>query len=78
MAAGAVNRVLLGGYRLKVWVEKRQERAKATERRKQNFLSLLDLRKHLRKKKSSAKIQFTYHIIHPLRVYNSMVFRMFS
>lgn len=46
-AAGTVNWVLLGGYWLEVWVEKRQERAKAKERRKQNFLALLDLGEHL-------------------------------
>lgn len=79
MAAGAVNRVLLGGYRLEVWVEKRQERAKAKERREQKFFSLLDLGKHLFFFLSTlAKIQFMYHKIHPLKLYKSVVFRMFT
>lgn len=62
---------------MEVWVEKRQERAKAKERRKQKFLSLLDLGKNFLFffLNILAKIQFTYHIIHPLKVYNLMVLR---
>lgn len=70
-------------WRLLTWSVGGEEagESQGQRRRKQKFLSLVDFGGAFAiyfPLNSLAKIQFTYHRIHSLRVYNFIVFRMFT